>query len=263
LNAEDENVYWMRKWVDGECVFFSMDENNENIQYHAKRGGTSCIYENGYITLLKGKWKVRVEKVTNVPITFGGRAGFMIQNALAATLACFVHGVSIEDIRTGLSTFTAGTAQTPGRLNFIDINDFTVLIDYAHNPAGLTALLKFIKKLPHKHHTVILNGTGDRRDDDLREMGKLCGENFERIIIRRGDYLRGRNEENMFKLLQEGIAAGGKEPAVRIIPESREAILHTLKHARKGELVVTLGDRVRDDIEYVKEFRDSVNPIED
>jgi cyanophycin synthetase len=263
LNAEDENVYWMRKWVDGECVLFSMDENNENVQRHARRGGISCIYENGFITLLKGKWKVRVEKVTNVPVTFGGRAGFMIQNALAATLACFVHGVSIEDIRTGLSTFTAGTAQTPGRLNFIEIGSFTVLIDYAHNPAGLTALLKFIKKLPHKHHTVILNGTGDRRDDDLREMGKLCGENFERIIIRRGDYLRGRGEQNMYELLQEGIKASGKEVSVRIIPESRDAIQYALKHARKGELVVTLGDRVKDDIENVREFRDSVTPIED
>jgi cyanophycin synthetase len=262
LNAEDENVFWMRKWVDGECVYFSMDENNENIKKHASKGGICCVYENGFITLLKGKWKVRVEKVTNVPVTFGGRAGFMIQNALAATLACFVHGVSIEDIRTGLSTFTAGTAQTPGRLNFIEIGNFTVLIDYAHNPAGLTALLRFIKKLPHKHHSVILNGTGDRRDDDLREMGKLCGENFERIIIRRGDYLRGRGEQNMYQLLQEGIKESGKDVSVKIVPESRDAIQHALKTARKGELVVTLGDRVRDDIEFVKEFRDSVTPIE-
>lgn len=263
LNAEDENVYWMRKWVDGEVALFSMDENNENIKKHARRGGVSCVYENGFITLLKGRWKVRVERVTNVPVTFGGRAGFMIQNALAATLACFVHGVSLEDIRNGLSTFTAGTAQTPGRLNFIEIGNFTVLVDYAHNPAGLTALLKFIKKLPHKHHTVILNGTGDRRDEDLREMGRLCGENFERIVIRRGNYLRGRDEQNMYDLLREGVNQSGKNAAVRIVPESREAIHHTLKHARKGELVVTLGDRVNDDIEFVKEFRDRVNPIED
>lgn len=262
LNAEDENVFWMRKWVDGEVVLFSMDENNENIKKHANAGGISCVYENGFITILKGKWKVRVERVTNVPVTFGGRAGFMIQNALAATLACFVHGVSMEDIRNGLSTFTAGTAQTPGRLNFIEIGNFTVLMDYAHNPAGLTALMKFVKKLPHKHHTVILNGTGDRRDEDLREMGLLCGENFERIIIRRGNYLRGRDEQGMYELLQEGIKSSGKDAAVRIIPESREAIHHALKHARKGELVVTLGDRVQDDIEYVKEFRDQAMPIE-
>ena len=62
LNAEDENVYRMRKLVEGTVVLFSMDENNENIQRNARRGGISCVYENGYVTILKGKWKVRVEK---------------------------------------------------------------------------------------------------------------------------------------------------------------------------------------------------------
>jgi cyanophycin synthetase len=262
LNAEDDHVFGMRKLVEGSIALFSMDEHNARVQSHAEDGGVSCVYENGYITLLKGKWKVRVEKVTNVPITFGGRAGFMTQNALAATLACFVHGVSIEDIRNGLSTFTAGTAQTPGRLNFIEIGNFTVLMDYAHNPAGLTALTKFINKLPHKHRTVILNGTGDRRDDDLREMGKLCGENFEQIIIRRGNYLRGRDEKDMYRLLQEGIQQNGNNVKVKIVPESDEAIRYALEHARKGELIVTLGDRVRQDIEMVKKFRDEMNPIE-
>ncbi|MFH4090397.1 hypothetical protein WAJ00_20995, partial [Acinetobacter baumannii] len=84
------------------------DENNPNIVRRAERGRISCVYENGYITILKGKWKVRIEKVVNIPLTYGGKAEFMIQNVLAATLACFVHGVSIEDIRVGLTTFNAG-----------------------------------------------------------------------------------------------------------------------------------------------------------
>lgn len=263
LNAEDDHVFGMRKMVDGKVALFSMHEDNERVQRHAENDGVSCVYENGYITIMKGKWKVRVEKVTNIPLTFGGRAGFMIQNALAATLACFVHGVSIEDLRNGLSTFTAGTVQTPGRLNFVEIGDATVLMDYAHNPAGFTALIKFVTKLPHKHRTVVINGTGDRRDDDIREMGKLCGENFERVIIRRGNYLRGRDEQNMYQLIQEGVTRSGNNPMVKIIPESRDAIGYALEHARKGELIVTLGDKVREDIEIVKEFRDAKIPIAD
>ena len=261
LNAEDDHVFEMRKMVEGNVALFSMDEHNERVQQHAEDGGLSCVYENGYITLLKGRWKVRVEKVTNVPITFGGRAGFMIQNALAATLACFVHGVAVEDIRNGLSTFTAGTAQTPGRLNFIEIGNFTVLMDYAHNPAGLQALMKFVAKLPYKHRTVIVNGTGDRRDEDIREMGKICAENFERVIIRRGNYLRGRDENDMYKLLKERIGSDGNTPDVQIIPESDDAIRHALEKARPGELIVALGDRVREDIEMIKKFRDEMNPI--
>ena len=258
LNAEDELVYKMRDRTEGEVVCFAMDENHPNILWRAKRGRTSCVYENGYITILKGKWKVRIEKAVNIPLTYGGRAEFMIQNVLAATLACFVHGVSLEDLRVGLTTFNAGTAQTPGRLNFVEVGDVTVLMDYAHNPAGLRGLASFIAKLPNKYRTCVLNGTGDRRDDDIREFAQVAAETFDRIVIRRGNYLRGRDEKEMYKLLQEGIARSGREPAVRLIPESRDAIAHAIKYARKKELVVTLADRVPDDIAIVQEIRDSM-----
>ncbi len=256
LNAEDPLVYDMRELTDGTVVCFSMNENNPNIKKRAERGRTSCVYENGYTTILKGKWKVRVEKAVNIPLTYGGRAEFMIQNVLAATLACFVHGVSLEDLRVGLTTFNAGTAQTPGRLNFVEIGDVTVLMDYAHNPAGLQGLANFINKLPNKYRTVVVNGTGDRRDKDIIAVGKIVGETFDRVVLRRGNYLRGRDENATYELLKKGIAKSGKEPAVRIIPESHDAIQHAVKYARKGELVVTLADRVPDDIRIVQELRD-------
>lgn len=259
LNAEDPLVYKMRDAVEGTCVYFSMDENHPNIRRQAEKGRTSCVLESGYVTILKGKWKVRIEKVVNVPLTYGGRAEFMIQNVLAATLACFVHGVSLEDLRVGLTTFNAGTALTPGRLNFVEIGDATVLMDYAHNPAGLRGLTSFINKLPNKYRTVVLNGTGDRRDDDIREFAKIAADNFDRIVIRAGHYLRGRTEEEMFALLQEGIAQSENSPQVRIIPDSRTAIHHAIKHARKKELVVTLADLVPMDISYVQEYRDELN----
>ncbi len=263
LNAEDPLVYKMKELVDGKVVCFSMDENNPTIKRRAERGRVSCVYENGYITILKGKWKVRIEKATNVPLTYGGRAEFMIQNVLAATLACFVHGVSLEDLRTGLTTFNAGTAQTPGRLNFVEVGDVTVLMDYAHNPAGLRGLASFISKLPNKYRTCVINGTGDRRDDDIREFGMIAADTFDRIVIRRGNYLRGREPEDLYRLLQEGMAKSKNSPTIRVIPEGRDAIHHAIKYGRKHELVVTLADRVPDDIKYVQEYRDLVNAKRD
>ncbi|MCW5957314.1 MAG: cyanophycin synthetase [Pyrinomonadaceae bacterium] len=258
LNAEDELVYKMKELVDGKVVCFSMDENNPNIRRRAERGRVSCVYENGYVTILKGKWKVRVEKVVNIPLTYGGRAEFMIQNVLAATLACFVHGVSIEDIRVGLTTFNAGTAQTPGRLNFMEVGHTTVLMDYAHNPAGFSGLAKFVSKLPNKYRTVVMTVPGDRRDEDIREMGEIAGNSFDRIVIRQGHYLRGRDPKEITNLINEGISRTGKEPQVRNIPDSRDAIQHAIKYGRKGELVVTLADLVPDDIAYVQEIRDKL-----
>jgi len=259
LNAEDELVYNMKELVDGQVVLFSMDENNKNIERQARRGRVSCVYEDGYITILKGKWKVRIEKAHNIPLTYGGRAEFMVQNVLAATLACFVHGVSLEDLRAGLTTFNAGTALTPGRLNFVEVGDVTVLMDYAHNPAGLRGLIKFISKLPNKYRTVVINGTGDRRDDDIREFGKIAADHFDRIVIRTGNYLRGRTPDELHALLQEGMAQSDCNPQVRVIPEGRDAIHHAIKHGRKGELVVTLADKVPADISYVQEYRDMLN----
>ena len=259
LNAEDELVYNMKELVNGHVVLFSMDENNKHIERQARRGRVSCVYENGYVTILKGKWKVRIEKVNNIPLAYGGRAEFMIQNVLAATLACFVHGVSLEDLRVGLTTFTAGTAQTPGRLNFIEMGDVTVLMDYAHNPAGLRGLTNFVTKMPYKYRTILLNVAGDRRDDDIREFGRIAGDAFDRIVIRRGHYLRGRSEESIYALLQQGIAQSENTPQVRIIADSREAMQHAIKHGRKGELVVTLADRVPEDISFLHEIRDMMN----
>lgn len=263
LNAEDPLVYKMRELVEGNCVYFSMNEDHPNVKRQADKGRTSCVYENGYVTIVKGKWKVRVEKAVNIPLTYGGRAEFMIQNVLAATLACFVHGVSLEDLRAGLTSFNAGTALTPGRLNFVEIGDATVLMDYAHNPAGMRGLTSFINKLPNKYRTVVLNGTGDRRDDDIREFAKIAADNFDRVVIRAGNYLRGRTEQEMFDLLQQGIAQSENKPQVRVIPDSRNAIHHAIKHARKGELVVTLADLVPKDIGYVQEYRDEFNASKD
>ena len=258
LNAEDELVYKMKELVDGKVVCFSMDENHPNIRRRAERGRVSCVFENGFVTILKGKWKVRVEKAVNIPLTYGGRAEFMIQNVLAATLACFVHGVSIEDIRVGLTTFNAGTAQTPGRLNFMEVGSATVLMDYAHNPAGFSGLTKFISKLPNKYRTVIMTVPGDRRDEDIREMGEIAGKAFDRIVIRHGHYLRGRDPGEVTALVQEGIARSGNDLQVRVIPDGRDAIHHAVKYARKGELVVTLADLVPQDISYVQEIRDKL-----
>jgi cyanophycin synthetase len=132
-------------------------------------------------------------------------------------------------------------------------------MDYAHNPAGLRGLVSFISKLPNKYRTCVINGTGDRRDDDIREFGRVAADTFDRMVIRTGNYLRGREPEELHKLLQEGIAQSKSNPTVRVIPDGRAAIHHAIKYGRKGELVVTLADRVPDDIKYVQEYRDMVN----
>jgi cyanophycin synthetase len=66
---------------------------------------------------------------------------------LAAVLAAHVQGISNEDIKAALETFIPSAAQTPGRLNLFEFENFKILLDYAHNPAGMRALKKFTDEL--------------------------------------------------------------------------------------------------------------------
>lgn len=261
LNADDELVFAMGADTPGHVALFSMEEANPHIVEHTQEGGIACVFENGYVTLLKGKWKVRVEKVINIPLTYSGRAAFMIQNVLAATLATYLQGISIEDIRVGLTTFVPSVAQTPGRLNLIEMGDFTVLIDFAHNPAGMEALQRFISKFPNKVKTGVIGGTGDRRDDDLLLYGRIAAQMFTNVIVREDDDLRGRPPGDSTRLVVQGIKTVSPDMPVREITDAPEAINYALKHARKGELVVILADKVSRSVELVSKFREQHVPI--
>lgn len=260
LNADDKLVLKMRERLICNIALFSMDENNPEIAKHTSTGGIACVYENNYISLLKGHWKLRVEKVINIPLTYSGRAAFMIQNVLAATLASYIlHGVRIEDIRFGLSSFVPSVAQTPGRLNLFEVGNFSVLIDFAHNPAGMEALGKFVEKLPNKIKTGVIGGTGDRRDEDIKNLGKAAAKMLTNIIIREDESLRGRDEGVINKLVLEGIRSEKPDMPVKIIEDEVKAINYALKNAKKNELLVLLPDNISRAIEIVNKFRDELN----
>ncbi|MCB0712603.1 MAG: cyanophycin synthetase [Ignavibacteriae bacterium] len=259
LNADDELVVGMRKNLDCNTALFSMDESNPHIQAHTTRGGVACVYENGWVTILKGKWKIRIEQGANIPITYGGKASFMMQNVLAATMASYIlHNVSSEDLRIGLATFAPTVAQAPGRLNMIEVHNFSVLIDFAHNPAGLAGLEEFVKVLPQQKKTGVVGGTGDRRDEDIKDLGRLAARTFSKIYIREDDDRRGREKGEINELVKQGIEEVDSALPTFICDSSLDAIERALSDATEGELVVILADSVARTIKAVDEFRQRV-----
>ena len=258
LNADDDRVYDMRDNLQEgvHLALFSMDENNPRIQKQMQAGGLSAIYENGYITLLRGEWKIRISKVVNVPLTFGGRAAFMIQNVLPAVLAAYVQGISVEDIRVAIESFIPSASQTPGRLNFFEFKHFKILLDYAHNAAGFRALQKFVEKVEGKPKIGIVAGVGDRRDEDIRAIGEIAAEMFDEIIIRQDKNLRGRTEQELIDLMLEGLEAGAHKKPVRVIPSEREAIAYAIKNAPLGALIVVSSDVVPDALNLVMQYKE-------
>lgn len=258
LNAEDDLVYAMREGLKCNVALFSMDENNKRIKKHCSKGGLAAVFENGYVTILKGTWKIRIEKVTEIPITFGGKAIHNIMNVLPSILACYIfRNIKVEDIRNGLHSFIPSSTQTPGRLNMFDFKNFKFLVDFAHNPAGLNLLCDFVNQLDSTSKVGIISGTGDRRDEDIREIGRISARNFDEIVIRQDRNLRGRTAEEIINLLVEGINESKiKDIPVKIIQDEKEAIVYAYENAKPGSIVTIMCDVVPETIAYIKKLKE-------
>jgi len=259
LNAEDEQCLKIANELSCNIAYFSMDENNPTIQQFAKEGKIVAVYENGYITIKKGEWKIRVERATHVPLTLGGKAKFMIANVLAATLAGYLWGFKTEDISLSLQTFIPSAAQTPGRMNIFEFKKFKVMIDFAHNPAGYKGVEEFLSSVEATKKIGIIAGVGDRRDEDIKECATIAARMFDHIIIRQEKYLRGRTEEEIIGLIMEGIAASGRTITHEIISKETEAIKHAINSAQDGTFITALSDVVTNAIEIVQEYLDKEN----
>jgi cyanophycin synthetase len=256
LNADDDLVYAMRLNVSSKVALFSMDEDSPRIKQHSKEGGVAAIYENGFITICKGEWKIRVVKAVNVPLTYGGRAAFMIQNILPAVLTGYLRGFKTEDIRMALTTFIPSPSQTPGRLNMFEFKKFKMLVDYAHNPAGMRALQKFVENLDGTTKLGIISGVGDRRNEDTIEIGAIAAEMFDEIIIRQDKNLRGRTSEELIELLKTGIHSVDPSKPVKIIPSEKEAINYAIQNAKPGSLVTLCSDVVSEALAQVMAYKE-------
>ena len=256
LNADDDRVYAMRNNIESQFALFSMDEQNPRIKRHSSRGGISAVYENGYITIYRGEWKMRVAQAVNVPLTKGGKASFMIQNVLAGVLSCYLHGFSIEDIKVAIETFIPSPSQTPGRLNMFNFNKFDVLLDYAHNPAGLRALHKYVEKLDGHPKIGIVAGVGDRRKQDNFELGQISAEMFDEIIIRTDRNLRGKDEQELIDEIKAGILDVSPKIPLRIIKKENQAIQHAVENAKEGSLIVVSSDVVPDALNMVMNLKE-------
>jgi cyanophycin synthetase len=255
LNADDDLVYEMRRGINCNLALFSMDENNPRIQALQKLGGITAVYENGFVTICRGPWKMRIMKAKDIPLTYGGKATFMIQNVLPAILAANIRGISIEDMKAALETFIPSASQTPGRLNLFEFENFSILLDYAHNPSGMLALKQFTDTIEATVKVGIIAGVGDRREEDTNQIGSIAADMFDEIIIRQDKRLRGKTEQELIKMLNDGIKSKDPNKKTTIIPSEKEAITFAVNNAVKGSLIVLCSDVIPDALELVKKFK--------
>jgi cyanophycin synthetase len=260
LNADDPLVAKMSRSCSGDVIWFTMSEPGspewQKVDEHCRRGGRAVVLERSelgdMIVIRHGRRAMQLAWTHLLPATFGGKAVMNVQNALAATAAAFAAGAPLHDIRQGLRTFTTSYYLAPGRLNVTEVAGVTVLVDYCHNAAGMRMLGDFIENLTEpaagslerSRRIGVVATAGDRRDEDLRELGAVSAQHFDAIVLREDARLRGRKPGVTAGLVEEGVrsAKDARVVTVETVLSEIPAVRRALDIANPGDLVVLCVD---------------------
>ena len=266
LNADDPLVAAMARHASGSVMYFSMDAENERIKFQASRGRRAVTLEKGrngeMIVLRQGRKSMPLVWTHLLPATFEGRARMNVQNALAAAAAAWAAGAHLHDIRQGLRTFTTSYFMAPGRLNMFELDGYRVIVDYAHNPPAVEALGQFVASLgeptPGGARALVTGArigviatAGDRRDEDIVELGRIAARHFDRIVLREDANNRGRPRGDTAALVERGIREamqGGEARTTELetVLDEMEATRRALDIAQPGDVVAVCVDHAND-----------------
>jgi len=265
LNADDPLVREMRRRCSGQVVWFSMaepgSEVREMIDAHCRRGGKALVLdptERGEMIVVRhGRRDMQLAWTHLLPATFGGRARMNVQNALGAAAAAFAAGAPLHDIRQGLRTFSTSYYLSPGRLNEVEVNGVNVIVDYCHNAPGMRMLGDFVDRvgesldsgseLGKPSRIAVIATAGDRRDEDMRELGDIAAQHFDVVVIREDVALRKRTRGETAGLVEKGVRrameAGARCKQVEVVLDEIEAVRHAMARANRGDLLVVCVDQ--------------------
>ncbi|HLM67447.1 MAG TPA: cyanophycin synthetase, partial [Longimicrobium sp.] len=264
LNADDPRVLAMRGATPGTVVLTSVvgEAGNPAVAEHLAAGGIAVLVEEegGRETIVvrggAGE-RVPVVAVDDVPLAMGGAARFQLGNLLAAVAAGHLRGIAADALAEGLRTFIPSGSVTPGRMNVVRTARGTVIVDYAHNPAAVRGLMDFVGRMEARRRIGVVTMPGDRRDEDLRELGEITSV-LDYVVVKEHDqYRRGRPAGDVARLIAEGLEAGGLRPECHeaVLPEP-EAVARALSLMEPGDLVVILADDSLDVLAQVQGVMD-------
>ena len=240
LNAEDPLCVAMARRVhpDVEIVYFSMEADNPVLLRHLEEGGRAVYFQDNAIVVADATYHQELLRVEAMPIAFDGRARYNIANGLAATAALMAAGMSNLQIATGLSTFVSDGKTNPLRTNVFDVRGVTVIVDYAHNPAAYAALAEMARSLLPGQLVGIVTAPGDRRDEDLLEVGRVCAGRFDELVVYESSS-RGRAYGGAVDLILQGAEdVVGKTDTLHRELDAGAAIRLGLSLCRRGDVLV-------------------------
>lgn len=256
LNASDEMTPFLMERVKCRTVLFSANDCNLLLVQQINKGNRVVYARSGSIYLVDEGREILVAGINEIPITFKGAAECNIENSLAATAALLASGVSIGTIRKGLMSFKPDISTNPGRFNIFDMGNFSVMLDYGHNPAGYRAVIDMIGAIGANAYTGVIGMPGDRKDDSIYEVGRICGHFFTKLYIKEDNDLRGRNAGEVADILYDAAVNNGmRTEDISVIYSETKALETAIMNAQPGGLVVLFYEELEPALEVIEKCR--------
>jgi cyanophycin synthetase len=262
LNADDALCLKMADHSHANRLgYVTLNPAHPLVNEHIRAGGVAVVLEeeiNGHmISLWDNGQRFPMLWTHLIPATLQGLALHNVQNAMFAAALAHGLGIDLESIRNGLCTFNNTFLQSPGRLNICDEHPFRVILDYAHNPAAVKTICGLVDRLGAERAKIVsLTVPGDRRDEDILEIGRIAAGHFEHYICHRDSDSRGRDHLEVPEMLREALRENGVgAEQIDVIADEQAANQSALDMAQPGDLLLLLSEDYTRAWEQIMHFR--------
>ncbi|MGQ0428719.1 MAG: Mur ligase family protein [Gammaproteobacteria bacterium] len=222
--------------------WFARDAGQRTLAAHRAAGGAACAVQDGRLRLWHRGAANDLGAVAGMPLAASGHSAFNLSNLAAAALAAAGLGIAPAAVAAVFARFGADPADNPGRLMRCELGGIHLVVDFAHNPAALAALLDFALSLRGRGRLAILLGqAGNREDADLARLAAVAAAARPDLVVVKelAGYLRGRDAGEVPAILRRALRrAGVPEARIEEAPDEISAVCRALAWARPGDALL-------------------------
>lgn len=257
INADDKYCEFMlerAKKYEIKTILFSMNKENKYIQENIRLLRPVVYIENEYIVVNNKNKEYKICDYKYMPLTMNGMLKHNIYNALAACGALVGIRIDYVMIAKGFLNFKSDQKFNSGRFNVYNVLGREIILDYGHNIAGYEAIIDSLNSMKKENITGIIGVPGDRSNEHIQKIGKLCSENFSKIYIKEDKDTRGRKVGEVAQVLLSAVKLKKTDLKIKVILDEIEAFEDAFKNSNIGDTIIIFYEDIDSLLNKIKDL---------